>query len=786
MHPKTFLPVRHIKLFLCLLFLSFFATEKLQAQGCECVGCAGPINVNSTTSYILNISGATNNVLNSPGQGVCGVFLDIDFPHIWSLTITLTAPSGDVITLMGPYDNFPGTTLFSNWDISFLPCADPVTPDLLPNGVPFNDQWTNLQNWGVFTNYTGSYYPYLGCLEDFGGTVDGDWVLTVTNGSPTQGGGALNGWSLLFCDESGLGCSGCAANAGDLSGIDDIEICEGDAFTGNIAPFYNFGEEPNNQYSYTYIVAHNTIIENYDTAPDFSTFAVGTYEVCGLSYLTADLGSIPSPNGTMTITDLDNMLMNNPPFCGDISDDCIQVTIAPYPDMVFLSDTFCDGEDYELGGNTFNTSGVYIVTLPAPNNCDTTVELTLTEVFPNTVDLTSTLCAGDTFFISNDFFITTGNYTVNLTNVSGCDSTVNLDLTVLTPNAEIAPPLTIDCNNSTVTLDGSNSSTSTNITYQWSTSAGNILGNNNENTITVDAAGKYFLAVTSSLNGVTCTVIDSVEVDSSLTIPLVNAGIDSLINCAVPTIVLDGSGTSTGNDFSYEWTTADGNIVQDTFTLNPLVDAGGTYFLNVINNSNGCAAEDTVLILQNTTVPIADAGTDAQINCDNPTLLLDGTDSSQGTNLIYQWNTSDGNILLGATTLQPAVDSAGSYELLVTDTTNFCTAIDTVEISIDTIAPVVDVGGNVLLSCTMPTDQLDATNSSQGNNFSFQWLTLSGADLASGGNTLTPSVDSAGVYQLIIENDLTGCVDSAQVTVNQSFTAPVVDVVLPIDTITCD
>jgi len=93
----------------------------MTAQGCECAGCAGPIPLNATTTY----------------------------------------------TLMGPYDNFASTTGFSNWDISFLPCGGPVFPDPLASGGNFNDQWTNLQQWAFFTNYTGSYYPYIACLEDF-------------------------------------------------------------------------------------------------------------------------------------------------------------------------------------------------------------------------------------------------------------------------------------------------------------------------------------------------------------------------------------------------------------------------------------------------------------------------------------------------------------------------------------------------------------------------------------------------------------------------------------------
>jgi len=134
-----------------LLVLSFITLQgEMLAQGCECIGCEGPIPISSTNNYTLNVNGATNNNLSNAGQGVCGIYLDITFEHIWSLTITLTSPSGQMVTLMGPYDNYPGTTGFSNWDISFLPCGEPVSPDPMAGGGFFNDQWTNLQQWGFF------------------------------------------------------------------------------------------------------------------------------------------------------------------------------------------------------------------------------------------------------------------------------------------------------------------------------------------------------------------------------------------------------------------------------------------------------------------------------------------------------------------------------------------------------------------------------------------------------------------------------------------------------------
>jgi gliding motility-associated-like protein len=784
--PKIVFTTRSKKWLLLLLLGFIFLQGKMSAQGCECAGCQGSIPISATNTYTLNISGAANNDLSDAGQGICGIYLDVSFEHIWSLTITLTAPSGQSIILMGPYDNFPSTTGFSNWDISFLPCGNSVSPDPIFSGGFFNDQWTNLQQWAFFTNYTGSYYPYLGCLEDFdSGSVNGDWTITVTNGSSVYDDGSFNGFSIQFCDDTGMGCTACDANAGDLSVVNDIDLCIGEDYSGGIDPSYTFGSEPNNQYDYTYIISQSSIIESYEMTPDFSTFPEGIYEVCGLSYLLADTSLIPLPNGTLSTTELEMMMTSTASFCGDISDDCFVVIVYPLPDTIFISDEFCQGETYNFAGNVYGSGGVYYPTLPASVGCDTIVALTLNELEVFSQNIFETICQGDTFFIESFFHTSTGVYRDTLTTILGCDSIINLDLTVLNPQVGVTIPDTIICSNLEIPLNASGSTGGSGVSYLWSTNEGNITGNINDNMTTVDAAGKYYFMVTQVSSGVVCTAIDSVQVMGDLVAPTVSVAMDSMINCNIPIIVLDGNGTSVGSGFTYEWTTVDGNVLQDTFTLFATINSGGTYILNVTNHDNDCLAQDSVLILQNTSFPSTSAGADLEINCTNPIIQLDGSSSSQGNAYIYIWTTSDGNILLGEEGLQPTVDSAGTYQLTVTDTFSYCMTIDFVDVMIDTLLPIADAGNDFIVNCFTPEVQIDATNSSQGGQFSYQWNALSGGPIMNGETTLMPTINIGGTYELVVTNDLTGCSSSSQVTVNQDFMSPSIVVNTSIDTITC-
>ena len=139
---------------------------------------------------------------------------------------------------------------------------------------------------------------------------------------------------------------------------------------------------------------------------------------------------------------------------------------------------------------------------------------------------------------------------------------------------------------------------------------------------------------------------------------------------------MDGNGSSTG---TYLWTTSDGNIVSGSTTLNPTIDLPGTYQLQV-TGSNGCMATNSITVSENMNLPVSDPGTADPIGCATTSVSLNGNGSSSGGNFSYLWTTSNGNILNGNTTLNPSVDAAGTYTLLVTNNDNGCTAQNSITV----------------------------------------------------------------------------------------------------------
>lgn len=95
-----------------------------------------------------------------------------------------------------------------------------------------------------------------------------------------------------------------------------------------------------------------------------------------------------------------------------------------------LNRTICAGKSFAVGNQTFSQSGQYQVVLTSAKGCDSTVQLNLTVLNPIVRNINTTICEGQVFVIGTQQFSTSGNHSVVLTAVNGCDSSVNLQLTV--------------------------------------------------------------------------------------------------------------------------------------------------------------------------------------------------------------------------------------------------------------------------------------------------------------------------------------------------------------------
>ncbi|MBP6410205.1 MAG: T9SS type A sorting domain-containing protein [Pseudarcicella sp.] len=159
-----------------------------------------------------------------------------------------------------------------------------------------------------------------------------------------------------------------------------------------------------------------------------------------------------------------------------------------------LTKTICFGSNLKVGDSTFTKTGNYSVKISRANACDSIVAVKLTVLAQQqATPINRTICFGQTFAFDGKTLTTAGLYTATFRNKNGCDSVVNLTLT-------IAPELkaTVASDNKTLTAQETAGNT-----YQWVSCAAN--GTNvtgaTAKTFTPTIGGSYKVVIT---NG-TCT-----------------------------------------------------------------------------------------------------------------------------------------------------------------------------------------------------------------------------------------------------------------------------------------
>ncbi|MBK8556878.1 MAG: hypothetical protein IPL65_14370 [Lewinellaceae bacterium] len=368
-----------------------------------------------------------------------------------------------------------------------------------------------------------------------------------------------------------------------------------------------------------------------------------------------------------------------------------------------------------------------------------------------------------------------GTYILHVTDFfSGCFSTDTAVVTAATlpPMAEAGPGQMLNCAITTLSLGPPAAPADTSLQYNWSTANGNIISGSNAWNPLIDQPGTYALQVTNPASG--CTATDTVTISQNLATPSALIATPDTLTCTMLEIMLDAS-ASTGNNLDFQWSTLNGNIVSGMNTALPVVSATGLYEFILTNLSTGCADTSAVQVFADANIPVALAAAPDTLNCNILQINLSGLGSSAGANIVYQWTTSNGNILSGENTLSPLVNQPGTYTLQVLNNANNCSAIFNLPVFENVVPPLADAGAMATLSCTLSSLQLDASGSDAGNNFSYNWSSLDGNILA-GDTTLFPTIGAPGTYTLEVNNNQNGCTAVSSVVVMEDANAPTVSI----------
>jgi gliding motility-associated-like protein len=358
-----------------------------------------------------------------------------------------------------------------------------------------------------------------------------------------------------------------------------------------------------------------------------------------------------------------------------------------------------------------------------------------------------------------------GDYMLVVTdNANGCTDTalVTVGEDIAKPNVSIVPPSQLTCTVTTVVLDGTGSDAGLNISYNWTTSNGNIVSGGATNSATVDAVGNYTLTVSNSTNGCSDTLSVAVTTDNAA--PTVNIVSPPTITCLVDSVVLDGSGSSSGPLYLYNWATSNGTIGGPVANDSIYALAAGTYTLTVSDLVSGCFSTATVTVAVDTVAPVVLITPPGQLDCGVPSIIIDGSSSTPDGNISFNWSTITGTLNGSTTDSVATAAAAGFYMLTVANLTNGCTDTDSAEVTASPNAIFANIATPSSITCTVTTVTLDGSASSTGADITYSWTTTGGNfTSANGNNTIT--VDAGGTYSIIVTNTVANCSDTASVTV---------------------
>ena len=311
----------------------------------------------------------------------------------------------------------------------------------------------------------------------------------------------------------------------------------------------------------------------------------------------------------------------------------------------------CPGGSIEL-----NVSG-------APNTSYTWVPADFLEN-PNAA---TTLCTPDssmTYVVSYEGF---------------CDTDVSDTISVIVEELEVFytsdPTSVLTCDNQTIEVDGSSNFPS-GIDFTWGSSdAGNSFEANGPSA-SIDEAGNYW--ITADYNDGAC--MDSlafvIELDTTTYQSSLVAS-NPTINCAVDTVLIQL--LSDGNDALYDWTTpSNANFVWTDEPFELLTTTAGAWEVITTNPANGCSSLTGLVLGEDFTSPVVEAGFADTLTCSDPTSLIFGisvTPLDYSSTISWNW---DEGALNALDPYAPTALAPGTYFLTSIFEENGCIGQDSV------------------------------------------------------------------------------------------------------------
>ncbi|MCB9309059.1 MAG: hypothetical protein H6567_03245 [Lewinellaceae bacterium] len=739
-----------------------------------------------TTNISLNVSGASINDLSLSNQCVQYIELEFSHPFVKELWFELISPSGQVVQLTGGNITAYNSD-FIKWNIGFENCAVGASPD-----PGFESIWDNDQDWLSFVTYTGTYYPFSGCLEDFdSGPVNGTWTLRCID-FQDFGKGKVTKFNIHFCNTSGIACGECELDPGDIQN-EDINVCQGSSQLNlTLDKVFNIHPQNPSQYNYENVIFKDSNIFRYSTTSNFQSLSAGTYTICGLQYTDSNKSILPTLQSVYTPLSL-SQYFDSHGYCAAVSQECMTIVIEDTNPSTSIFETICEGSTYKVNNKDFSAEGVYEIKIPN-GQCDSIVILNLSVVslkgqLDSDRDTVGCFANSNSIWITNegtpvaslqyDWYSPNSTFTFdsNIPDIIDvrnpgvycgiissqiqngiCRDTVCKEIF---PDQTI-PQLTLLTDTITCVRTNVDISVSANRTIseiEWLDPSGQPVGQN-DNPLNVATSGWYKVYVTAD-NG--CIKKDSVFVPQNIAFPSVTIATDTL-TCFTDSIKISVDQPA-GSSYSYLWS---GVPAQYVSVKEPYVYVGGMLQLDVTDSHNGCVSHFAHFVDENRTTPSIEVEVD-KINClktsVNPKV------SSNHTISTYQWSGSG----LSSTATSPDITDDGLYRVTITSQENGCENNTSFIVEKDTLVPILDIRAD---SLTCHVDSIQILVNTNVNLISTAWTGPFGFS----SSEKDPFVKNKGQYHIRFQSE-NGCYGEQDYTVVNSKDVPFA--IFKVDTLTC-
>lgn len=303
-------------------------------------------------------------------------------------------------------------------------------------------------------------------------------------------------------------------------------------------------------------------------------------------------------------------------------------------------------------------------------------------------------------------------------------------------------------------------------TYQW------LLGNNpipgaTGASYTATQPGVYTVQV--FLPGNTCPGTASVTIVGGTSPTVQNSTLTACYTQGNATFNLTSAQTSIsttpGATFSYYINQADASAGNGNTIATPTAfqSSGQTVYVLVKNGFCSKVAELQLIKAPQITATIA---TPSTLTCTNSQTTLNASGSTYPAGSTFAWTTTNGNIVSGANTLNPVVNTAGTYTLTISNTYQpgnlTCTGTANVTVTGDSAPPTTGLTASKTLICSGESVTLTASG-----GVTYNWVGLPG-----NGNTQTVSPTTTTTYTVTAVG-ANGCVSQTPATITIEVSQPI-------------